>query len=710
MSDKEPPNPEEPKTPDPQGSDNDPEPGERGERKPHDLGREISARAATPGVVQDRLGTEADAFSSFGGANVRAGQAAGRDLYINYHAVSAARDAPRVWQLGPADLEHADKRFVTPAEFGDLVEAAGARRVLFIRADPGSGKCMAATRLLLGCATVYRLHAGTRLSALTSDVLAKGCGYILADLPGAACRQLTADDLDQLADVFERADARLIVTMSAGGRITGAGVGALVMELGQVTDRVEVFFRHLSRDLDDEAVEQVFGDRAMMDLLRSELAKNSSPGHAALIATYAAEAYKAGEPLAETVGDRLAMLDAAEFERWAEALPDLPTQSMAVAVAVLGGEPYETVSAAAELMRESLEPERPLQSAEPARDAPLVARKRARLRALRAHVVRATVETRHGGAPTEAVRYRDPGFQQKYLLYFWNEYDQARPTLLAWLRVCARHELESVRVRAAVATGVLGARSFDHVRALVIRPWAEGDDPDLRDAAARALRHAAMADPDLGPPVRNLVRAWSADESPQLQATAARCWRIEYDAAGPAAAMKALEELTASADLGVMTAICNSLTEMWEVDGERLEAPALLLAWLGKSSRKPIARLAFLLAAADLVRQVSGVTWPALLYIATRDPVRHREIASLWRDAVTAPHLNPHAKEILAEWAHSVDAHPLARRSFARLMEAVAETPRSATILAHEAGKWAKGSRPAPAAAAEVLRLVREER
>ncbi|MFI7465698.1 hypothetical protein [Nonomuraea sp. NPDC049646] len=706
MSDKEPPNQEEPKSPDPQSPEGEPEPGER---KPHDLGREISARAATPGVVQDRLGTEADAFSSFGGADVRAGQAAGRDLYITYHAVSAATDAPRVWRLGPADLEHADKRFVAPADFDALAEAAGTRPVLFLRADPGSGRCMAATRLLLGCAAVYRLHADTRLSALTPDVLAKGCGYILADLPGSACRELTADDLGQLADVFERAHARLVVTMSAGGRITGSGAGALVVELGEVTDRVEVFYRHLSRDLDDEATERVFGDREMMALLRSELDKNSSPAHAALVAAYAAEAYKAGEPLAETVGDRLAMLDAAEFERWAEGLPDLPTQSMAVAVSVLGGEPYETVSAAAELMRESLEPEHPLESAEPARDAPLVARKRARFRALRAHVVRSTVQTRHGGAPTEVVRYRDPSFQQKYLLYFWNEYDQARPTLLAWLRVCARHELESVRVRAAVATGVLGARSFDHVRALVIRPWAEGDDPDLRDAAARALRHAAMADPDLAPPVRNLVHAWSADESPELRATAARCWRIEYDAAGPAAAMKALEELASSADLDVMTAICNSLTEMWEVDGERLEAPALLLRWLGKSSRKPIARLAFLLAAADLVRQVSGATWPALLYIATRDPVRHREIAALWRDAVTAPHLNPHAKEILAEWAHTVDAHPQARRSFARLMQAVAETPRSATILAHEAGKWAKGSRPAPAAAAEVLRLVREE-
>ncbi|WP_157246882.1 hypothetical protein [Nonomuraea typhae] len=707
MSEKPPSATEEPKEADPQTPEGEqPEPSER---KPHDLGREFSAAAANPGTVRERLGTEADAFSSFTGATVSAGHAAGRDVIVNYHAVSGAKNAPRVWELRPDDLKDAEQRFVAPVDFDTLRDAIGIRRVLFIRANPGSGKCLAATRLLLGSSAIFRLHSDTALSTLTSDVLTAGCGYVLADLPGAATRELTIDDVNQLTDSFERADARLVVTLSPNRRILDSEVDALVMELGQVIDRMEVFCRHLERDLEDAAVDQVFADQAMMALVKEELDRNPSPGHAALIALFTAEASRAGEPLDDTVRDRLAMLDAAEFTRWAEKLPDLPTQSMALAVAVLGGEPYETVSAAAGLLCESLEPDRPLASAEPERHAPLTPRKGTRLMHLRAHVVRSTVQTRHGGAPTEAVRYRDPAFQQKYLLYFWNEYDQARPTLLAWLRLCARHELESVRVRTAVATGILASKSFEHVRALVINPWAESDDPDLRDAAARAMCHAAAADPDLGPHTRNLVAAWSAEEAPEVRATAARCWRIEYDAAGPGAAMKALEELSSSDDLEVTTAICHSLTEMWEVDGERLEAPALLLHWLTTSSRKATARLAFLFASADLVRAVDDITWPALLYIATRDPVRHREIAALWRDAITAPHLNPHAKEILAEWARSVDDHPLARRSFARLMEAVAETPRSATILAHEARKWSAGARHAPAASRDVLSLITGE-
>ncbi|MFI6497923.1 hypothetical protein [Nonomuraea typhae] len=707
MSEKTPPAADEGKEPDPQPSEGEqPEPVER---KPHHLGREFSAAAANPGAVQERLGTEADAFSSFTGASVSAGQAAGRDVIINYHAVSAAKNAPRVWRLRPDDLKDAEQRFVAPVDFDALREAIGVRRVVFIRADPGSGKCMAATRLLLGCSAIFRLHSDTRLGTLTSDVLTAGCGYVLADLPGAAARELTIDDLNQLTDSLERADARLVVTLSPSRRILDSEVDALVMELGQVIDRMQVFCRRLARDLEDAAVDQVFDDQPMMVLVGEELDRNPAPAHAALVAMFTAEAFQAGEPLADTVRDRLAMLDAAEFTRWAEKLPDLPTQCMALAVAVLGGEPYETVSAAAELLCKSLEPDRPLASAEPERHAPLTPRKATRLMHLRAHVVRSTVQTRHGGAPTEAVRYRDPAFQQKYLLYFWNEYDQARPTLLAWLRICAQHELESVRVRTAVATGILASKSFDHVRALVIDPWAESDDPDLRDAAARAMRHAAAADSDLGPHTRDLVAAWSAEEAPELQATAARCWRIEYDAAGPDAAMAALEQLATSDDLDVTTAICHSLTEMWEIDGERLAAPALLLRWLTMVSRKATARLAFLFAAADLVRQVGDVTWPALLDIATGDPIRHREIAALWRDAITAPHLNPHAKEILAEWARSVDEHPLARRSFARLMEAVAETPRSATILAHEAGKWATGSRCAPAASRDVLSLITRE-
>jgi hypothetical protein len=358
-------------------------------------------------------------------------------------------------------------------------------------------------------------------------------------------------------------------------------------------------------------------------------------------------------------------------------------------------------------LQRRLEPEMPLESADPARTAPLVGIKKQRLRRLQAHVVPSTVQTRVGGAPAEVVRFRDASLQERYLLHFWHEYDDARPVLLAWLRLCARHELRSVRVRAAVATGMLTTRSFDHVRALVIEPWAADKEPQLRDAAAVALRSAVTKEPELRTPIRDLVRSWSLDGSRQLKATGARSWRIEHDAAGPDAALALLEQLSDSGHFEVTEAICDSISEMWEAEGEQLEAPARLLRWLKKNDRKETARLAFLLAAADLVRQIDGVSWPTLLYLAATNPVRHKEIAELWRDAVNAPRLHPAAKEILAEWAYTAESMPLLCRSLGRLMASTAADKRSFLIIDREAKNWAKGPRAAPAASAEVRRALR---
>ncbi|MEV5749775.1 hypothetical protein AB0L00_18300 [Actinoallomurus sp. NPDC052308] len=689
------------------GSDK-PQDGDQGlgERSPKDLGREFSARAGRPGTAQERLGTENDAISSFTGAHVEGEHVAGGDMNIVYQTVPDAKETVRFAQIPRAALDEVVELFVRPAGYAALAEAVASRRLLFLRADADRGKFMTAKHLLLGCAGVYRLHPRTRLGALTGKALEKDCGYVLVDLPSSAARELTAYDLTNLYGLLEKRNARLIVTVPTGRRFRDAEVTAAVTDLGEVADRMEVLLRHLERRLGDQATDDITDDQAFMALAGEELAKNPSCAHAALLAGYASDAYENKEPLADTVRDRLGALGEAAFTRWAEGLPDLPTQSMALAVAVLAGEAYETVSAAADLLQRRPEAKKPLPSTEAARGTgPYVARKNARLRELRAHVVPSTIRSRHGGTLVDVVRFRDPDFQEKYLRYFWDEYDDARPTLLAWLRRCARHELESVRVRTAVATGVLAAQSFDHVCSLVIEPWARSDDARLRDAAAISLRSAATTKPALLPPIRNMVRTWSLEESPRLRATAARSWRIERDGGGADAALRLLEELSTSDDLHVIDAICDSVSEMWQIEAERVDAAAMLLRWLRNPARKETARLAFLLAAADLVRREGDVTWPALLYLSATDPLRHRQIAALWQDALTAPWLHPAAKEILAEWARTAEKERLVRMSFARLMASAAEG-RSASIIVHEAAKWASGAGGAATTSAAVREAV----
>ncbi len=683
------------------------------ERDAKDLGREFSAQAAQPGAARQRLGTEHDAIANFSGATVTARHAAGQNMTINYYTSSDEADAIKLVKLTAEALDEARDLFVEPEGFAGLRAAIESHRLLFVRAEADRGKYLAAQRLLLGCAGVYRLHPETRLGAIPGSALEKGGGYILVDLPGQAARELTTYDLTTLASALEDNDARLVVTVPLGRRFRAPEVAKLLHDLGRVTDWAEILRLRLERRLGGQATLEVADDEALGLLIEEEARRHAAPAHAALLAELAADAYERDEPIAETVREGLAAYDETAFDAWAESLPDLPTQSMALAIAVLGGEPYETVSAAADALQQrsargTVTPvamQLPAGAepgvAIPRSVAPLMARKKARLQMLRAHVVPSTVRTRHGGAPTEVVRFRDPGYHDRYLRYFWNEYDDARPMLLAWLRTCARHELESVRVRAAVATGMLTARSFDHVRALVVEPWAADDDGRLRHAAAIALGSAASTEPELRPSIRNLVRYWSLEGSAELQATAARSWRVVYEAAGPDAALKALEELSEADDSDVTLAICTSLTELWEVEGEPLDAPACLLRWLKKPARKQTARLAFLFAAADLVRPVNGVGWPSLLYLSAVDPTRFREIGALWWDALTAPRLHPYAKEILAEWAYGAEHEPLLRTSLTRLLASAADD-RVALIVAHEAGKWATGSRRAPAVSAAV--------
>ncbi len=95
-------------------------------------------------------------------------------------------------------------------------------------------------------------------------------------------------------------------------------------------------------------------------------------------------------------------------------------------------------------------------------------------------------------APTRVIRYLDPYAQGKVLGYFWSEFDEQRPHLLAWLRWCAEHPLESVRTRTAVALGRVPGRPRVRPRTR-LRDRADGQAPGprYRTVAAAAL-HATV--------------------------------------------------------------------------------------------------------------------------------------------------------------------------------------------------------------------------
>ncbi|WP_433227101.1 hypothetical protein [Actinomadura formosensis] len=647
------------------------------------------------GTIQDRIGTERDALSGY----VRAERFVGRDQHI-YNFAPAGGRRSRVVRLRPHDIAEAERAFVEPVDFADLCRRAGDRRVVILQAGRHSGRFAAARRLLwllTGDAperALFGVDPEIGLDELTSDDLTEGAGYVYRD--PARPDAITEFGLDKVSGLLEEAGARLVITVDPAWTLTGPRTAECVLRLGRVGDRREIARRLLALELGEERAGVLLAEPGVPELIDAQLAEDGPPRHARTVVRELLGAHRQSLPLARTAEQALRLRDDEQRTEWFESLDSLSLQCMAVSTAVLNGEPYETVALAAMRLKNDLETDNPHADSLRGLDEPLKPTKRTWLSRLGARTVPSTVRLRYGAtAPTEVIRYLDPYAQGKVLGYFWAEFDEQRPHLLDWLRWCAEHPLESVRTRTAVATGFLAARGFDLVRALVIEPMARSRDPRYRTVAAAALHATVTQRPALREPIEDLLRGWSGPGEPvQLRATAARAWRVAHEAGGASAALDRLEEHASDDAIGVTAAVCESVTELWETEWDGARIPERLLAWAAGSEevRATTARLAFLLAAAQLVRRLpgDGFDWPGLLHIAAMDTDRMRDIAALWRDVLQDTAVQDPAWDVLAEWARTADGTPLVRRSLARLAWTVASDSLIAGRLRYAARGWAE--------------------
>ena len=625
------------------------------------------------------------------------------------------------YPMAPWEKEEAEKAFVMTDGHRQLLQEVSGRHVVLIRGTRGSGKYALARKLVMqvGPSAVYCFGPATHVSALRGEDFGEDAGYLLEDLADTAAQALTAFEVQRLEQVLRGLSSVLVITIPADTAVADPALAKLISEMQGPVEPTQVARCHLlwRAGPDGRArTERLLARTDVAELIMKECGTGRDLSRAVQIAHMITQAVVADEDVAARVAERLAMGEEAAFEHWFEGIGDLETQCLAIAVAVFGGEPYDTVASLARRLQDQLQLSESVDKPERSRSAPILATRRRRLERLHATLVPATVATRHGGAPPGLiVRFLDSATPVRMLDYVWDELDEIRGELTVWLRSCARHELATIRVRAAVAVGMLTARSFDAMRASVILPWVAARDSNLRDAAAVALNNAAQEEPKLAPAVRNLVLAWSAeDERPSLRAGAARAWRALLDDDGSAANL--LDSLAATDNAGVIEAICLSMAEYLALDEDhrRREAIRLLHTWArsGDPDRRLVGELAFLYAAADLVeKRPSGTTrqeevWPALLAIAARDPMRQEELATLWQGALCSPDVYEAAHVVLAQWAHTAESVPAARRTLGRLLALAARTDRSARIIRHQAAQWARAD--GVGGAPETSRVVTE--
>jgi hypothetical protein len=704
------------------------------------LGRAVGALAAQPGATGERLDAERDARASFHGAQVRSQRVYGGD---HYEVSLAGRRAPvRLFEISGEERDEAEHAFVPPPDFATLQRETAAKHLILIRGAPGSGKAALARALTLSNKgrRVFWLDTATDLSQLRGEDLGKGSGYLFEDLDDTGARALTSFHLRRLEQELAPRDCVLVITTMTGTVLADEAVARAFIDLRHQADPREVARAHVrwrSGPTGRERAERLLKQPEIEALITQKCGNGQGLAKAAALGRMLAETRGPDDMAAAQVTKRLALRESDAFADWFDQIPDLDTQCLAIAIAVFAGEAYETVAALARLLQQRLQlPESP-DNPERSRSAPLLSTRRKRLELLHATLKPAPISTRHGGTPLGVVvRFQDPDFPARVFRHTWDELDVARGELTGWLRVCARHELPTVRVRAAVAVGVLAARSFDTMRAGVISPWARERDARLRDAAAVALNAAAEEDDSLAEAIKNLVRAWAAeDQPPTLQASAARAWRTLLDRDDSAAEL--LHSLADTDSGAVVEAICVSVAEYLSLDDERdyRAAIALLLRLVGSPEplRRQVGELAFLYTAADLLEwrpdgsldggslasngrsgsdsaSDGGHFWPALLSIAARDPMREQEIAALWKVVVCSPVVHGAAHAVLAEWANTVEPVAAARRALGRLLAVAADTPRSARILRHQAKSWqsGRGGQAAPNTARDVLASIDE--
>ena len=605
--------------------------------------------------------------------------------------------------------------FVAPAGFAALEAAVAQRRLVVVRGRPGTGKATAVLRALADSddVCVMKLDRGTDLSTLAPGQLPDCQAIVLFDVTADQLDRLDDDTVDRLGAELAAANRWLGLTVSDDLPISAA-VDAAVVEVGQPPAARTVFDRHLELGQPSSTARaRLLADPEITQLLADELGPSTALDRAAKLAQ-TLSGYTEPAGLAAVVRAWLDGRAHDECVQWFRTLPSMRAHCTALALAVLNGLPRAHVTAAADRLIELITPTTDRPDPGPVVN-PFATDAGVSLKTLRATTTPGTLSAAEGDIPVTELRYLDPLFPSWVLRHAWDEHDSARPHVVIWLRELGGHSNQDVRARAAAAVGVLATRAFDFVFVRIIGGWARAEDPDLRDSAALALG-PPVQDPDLREVVTRIVDEWiGADDSPLLQATAARTFGGDAGLARPSGTLRQLAALAEVDNLAVAVAVARSLGEL-VMNGTAALAGRVLTenaGWItsGRSELRLVGRLAFLrltyLRGAPApagqrpdpaVRQL-----PTLLVLAMRDRRFVGQLAWLWTDGLNAADVHRAIGVSLTAWAEAVERHPAARAALVDLLCSAASHPRTASIIARAASGWRADGGPAAPTGHDVL-------
>jgi hypothetical protein len=636
-----------------------------------------------------------------------------------YVFVAGDRQSAPLRELDPALSEPVQRAFVAPEDWDRTRATAGNRRLILLRGQPGHGRVAAAIRLLQTPSDrrIYNLDRDVDLQrfphwlegdAAKDNALPLDAGFLLCNPSGKA--PLKGGVLHDLAATLDQRDARMVITVDADLVPADDEVGDFVVALGRHPPHQAVLREHLRwrlgkrPDADAGAVDRILAENDMCAFLRDTMTDDVPVKVAANLAMMIDQQFDGIAVDMPRLRQQQAERVIEDFDIWFGALPDVRTRSMAIALAVLNGLPYEHVARAARRLSDALDgppqivaPETPMLRP-PWRD-PFGSTLRQQLRLLRAHTREETTHGTFGPTVIEVVEYLDAERPRTVLEHVWQQYQLQRP-VLEWLTGFATEAHQDVRTYAGTALGVLTTYAFDFVYANALQDMTTHDNPWARDMVAYALRLPAR-DEKLFPLVRRVANRLHGNPEPLPRATSARIRGLALGPLDPSGALQMLGFLALVNDWRVARAIAESLADLL-VDDEDKHGPEVLRhvrAWQDDRRRALAGQYVFSELAERVIARVDMTepdatrpewhVWPGLLLLADRRRELRPLLVEAWKRVLNSDAMPGKVSDALDNWAGLAESYPNVRTAFVRLMAATAATSaRTQSIILRHAYRW----------------------
>jgi hypothetical protein len=585
------------------------------------------------------------------------------------------------------ELERLNAVYLQAPGYARMKQRLRAQNLLVLCGEPGSGRVSTALALLAEVAPdgVNRLDPATDLRAVGEGMFKEGTGYLLEPpdeehtapapqpaggppAPDAGPTPLTEMHLDRLSAQLAKATAFAVIVVGGDDQADRLLRGRYGFRFVPPPTR-DVLRRHLRERLRDApagSFQDALARRA--DVHEALGLEELRPAEAAHLADHLARR-QLGELTDEELRAACSGLVTRQARLWLAgadrpghlptAMPAIRTAAFRIAVAVFNGSPYGLAAQAADELAWklgiTLDPENP-----PGRR---LFGTHAELRPAlaRAELSDGEVDLGLAQAPARIITFQGKGLATAVLREVWDGHHAARGPVGRWLRELCDDPRPQVWVRAAVAAGVLCSWDWIHGYGDIVRPMALGTHDGPRFAVATVLAQAAY-EPTVQPAVGSLLKQWAKGEDPGLREAAVVAHGHGLAAGSVAASLDELgKAIRRDEDGTLLVAVSFSVARLlagpepeavierlgrWLGDGRRAYVDLVLLTML-RAIRTPTTFLWGLRDNPELERR-SGWTLAGAL-IATR-PDLAAHVADLVGHALATPRSAAPALDAMGSW------------------------------------------------------------